>query len=278
MDHTRILRGLIACVATWSAFALLGCAGTSVTFPNIKDADVPSVRGTLLLPEGRGPFPAVILVHGCSGIRPNADMWARFLRGNGYASLILDGFGPRGVSEICTDFSRVPTYRRVLDAYAALRYLGTRPEVAADRVAIMGFSNGGVVVLDAANGFWSERVTDTQLRFRASVALYPECRNRLRSYGVPVMILIGERDDWTLAASCQDLVRQLEPGSSPVDLRIYPGGLHAFDEMSSGAYLSQVRNMNSPTGYGATVGGDARSLARAEADVVDFLRRTLSSR
>jgi dienelactone hydrolase len=236
------------------------------------------VRGTLLLPEDRAPSPAVVLVHGCSGIRQNADMWAHFLRDNGYAALILDGFGPRGVSEICTDFSRVPPYRRVLDAYAALRYLATRPEVAADRIAVMGFSNGGVVVLDAATRFWSERRADTPLSFRASIAFYPECRNRMANYAIPVMILIGERDDWTLAASCEGLLRQLSPESLPVDLRVYSGGLHAFDDLSSGAYLSHVRNMNSPSGYGATVGGDARSLERAKADVINFLARYLSPR
>lgn len=265
---------LLACCA----LALSGCAGTAVTFPNVQGADVPDARGRLVLPESRGPHPAVVLVHGCGGIRPNADMWARFLRDNGYAALILDGFGPRGVSEICTDFSRVPTYRRVLDAYAALRYLGTRPEVAADRVVLMGFSNGGVVVLDAASRVRAEQVTDTPLRFRASIALYPECRNRMADYGIPVMILIGERDDWTLAVSCQMLLGQLFADSSPVELKIYPRGLHAFDDMSSGAYLPNVRNMNSPSGRGATVGGDARLLKQAQADVLSFLARYLPQR
>jgi dienelactone hydrolase len=100
----------------------------------------------------------------------------------------------------------------------------------------------------------------------------------MANYAIPVMILIGERDDWTLAASCEGLLRQLSPESLPVDLRVYSGGLHAFDDLSSGAYLSHVRNMNSPSGYGATVGGDARSLERAKADVINFLARYLSPR
>jgi dienelactone hydrolase len=258
------------------ALALAGCVGTGVTFPNVKEADVATVRGTLALPEGRGPFPAVVLVHGCSGIRPNADVWVRFLRSHGYASLVLDGFGPRGVTEICTDFGRVPPFRRVGDAYAALRYLAARPEIAGDRVALMGFSNGGVVVLDAANSLWVERGPEVPHRFRGSIALYPECRNRMAVYRIPVLILIGERDDWTLAASCQELVRDLNTDSSPVDLRIYPNALHAFDDLYAGAYLPRVRNMNSPTGYGASVGGDARALDRAQADVLAFLRRHLA--
>lgn len=272
------MRSWLVCVIG-CAFALLGCAGTAVIFPNLEHADVPIARGTLLLPEGRGPFPAVVLVHGCGGVRPNADMWARFLRTNGYASLVLDGFGPRGVWEICTDFSRVPTSRRVADSYAALRYLSSRPEIAADRVGVMGFSNGGVVVLDAAIAYWNERLTDPPLRFRASIALYPECRNQIAgSYRIPVLILIGDRDDWTLAESCEALLRRRDPTSSPVELRIYPGGFHAFDDLSSGAYLPHVRNINSPTGYGASVGGDPHSIERAKADVLDFLARYLRPR
>ncbi len=264
-------------VALW-AIALAGCTGTAVNFPNLRHADVPDMRGTLHLPEGRGPHPAVIVVHGCGGLRPNADMWARFLKANGYASLVLDGFGPRGVSEICTNFNRVPPQQRVFDSYAALRYLATRPDIAANRVALMGFSNGAVVVLDAASRFWTGQITDTTQRFRAGVALYPECRNRLSDYAIPTMIQIGDRDDWTLATSCDQLRQRLQPESQPISLQVYPGGLHAFDDLTGGGYLPHVRNINSASGYGATTGGDGRSLERAKADLLDYLGQQLGQK
>lgn len=269
---------LIPALASLCFIALAGCTGTAVSFANLKNADVAEMRGTLHLPEGRGPHPAVILLHGCGGLRPNAAMWAGFLKANGYAALVLDGFGPRGVTEICTNFNRVPPQQRVRDSYAALRYLATRPDIAADRVALMGFSNGAVVVLDAASRFWGGQITDTTLRFRAGVALYPECRNRLSDYGTPVMIQIGDRDDWTLASSCTELQQRLQPESQPLALRVYPGGLHAFDDLTGGGYLPHVRNINSPSGYGATTGGDRRSLERAKADLLDYLRQQLAEK
>lgn len=261
-----------------SALLLMGCAGTGVTYPNLKNADVPNARGTLVLPEGAGPFPAVVIVHGCNGIGPNAEMWARFLKANGYASLVLDSFGPRGMWEVCTDQRRLFPQQRVNDTYAALRYLSTRPEIAAGRVAIIGFSHGGSVALDAAGAFWNQSVTETSVRFRAAIALYPGCRGRVPNYRIPVLILIGDKDDWTPPWSCEGLVRELDRSSAPIDLRIYPGGLHGFDDVTSGAYRPNVQNPSSPTGYGATVGGDPRLLERAKADVLGFLAKHVPGR
>lgn len=266
---------LTASILSACLVLLTGCAGQSVSFPNIKDADVPVARGNLLLPEGRGPFPVVVILHGCSGLRPNGDMWARHLRDHGYASLVMDGFGPRGVYEICTDFNRVPTRRRLLDLKAALRYLATRPEIAADRAAIMGFSNGAVVTLDAASRFGRDAIAEGSLSYRAAIALYPECKNRSSDFGMPTQILIGDRDDWTLAASCNELLQRTQPDSPRPELVIYPGAQHAFDNLGANAYLPAVRNINSASGYGASVGGDARALERAKNDVVQFLGRQL---
>src|SRR4029079_7566471 len=57
--------------------------------------------GTLILPSGQPPFPAVIVLHGCNGVSPNARTWARRLASWGYASLILDSFTSRGIKNVC---------------------------------------------------------------------------------------------------------------------------------------------------------------------------------
>ncbi|MGQ0543961.1 MAG: dienelactone hydrolase family protein [Betaproteobacteria bacterium] len=265
--------GAVACIAV----ALAGCAGTGVTYPNLAMNDVKTAQGTVVVPEGKGPFPAVVILHGCGGIRPNAQHWAGLLRKHGYASIIVDAFTPRGISEICTNLGRIPAYARVLDGYAALRYLGTRPDIAADRVAVMGFSNGAVATLGAASDFWQDRMSETSLRFRAAVALYPECLLFLNSsFPVPTTILIGDKDDWTLSSSCEKLVAGLPKTSHPVTLKIYPGAHHAFDDLTSNAYLPQAMNRNSPTRRGASVYGHGPSLAKAERDALEFLGRHLA--
>ena len=81
-------------------FTLSGCA-TSVSF---QSADrTTTVAGTLFKPDGSGPFPAVVLLHGCGGIRPHFVQWAGAIRDMGYVALLVDSFRPRGISSICAN-------------------------------------------------------------------------------------------------------------------------------------------------------------------------------
>ena len=59
-----------------------------------------TLTGKLTKPQGNEPFPAVVLLHGCSGIIKNVDDWAKRLAIWGYVSLQVDSFGPRGYSDI----------------------------------------------------------------------------------------------------------------------------------------------------------------------------------
>lgn len=54
-------------------------------------------------PAGQGPFPALVLLHGCSGVEEQQDLWAKILVEWGYTALIVDSLGPRGIEEICTN-------------------------------------------------------------------------------------------------------------------------------------------------------------------------------
>lgn len=60
------------------------------------------VLGELNLPAGAGPFPAVILAHGCNGVGYAETGWAAVLPTWGYATLVLDSFRGRGLTEVCT--------------------------------------------------------------------------------------------------------------------------------------------------------------------------------
>src|SRR5690242_499810 len=73
---------------------LSGCA-TSVSFQSADRST--TVDGTLFKPDGAGPFPGVVLLHGCGGIRPHFVQWAGAIRDMG----LVDSFRPRGISGIC---------------------------------------------------------------------------------------------------------------------------------------------------------------------------------
>jgi dienelactone hydrolase len=121
--------------------------------------------------------------------------------------------------------------------------------------------------------------------FAAAVALYPGCRAALGSWRgdgsgtyravAPLLILIGEKDDWTPAAPCVELARSSRSTEHPVDIVVYPGAHHSFDSDRPVRYVATRVNMNAPAGRGATTGGDPQAWADSIRRVTEFFERTL---
>ena len=229
------------------------------------------ISGILVKPEGNGPFPAMVLVHGCSGIRPNIYMWGRWFEEKAYVTLAPDSFGPRGVSEICTDFSRVSQALRYQDVYGAANFLATLPYVDKARIGIMGFSNGAGTALDAIARGRLALLDDNDQRFALPIPLYPECTWRTGPWYVPVMILIGEKDDWTPAGLCERL------SAASVIVKVYEGAHHAFDGNSPLRFLPDVKNLHSSNRRGATIGSSRETTEAAKRDIEIFLNRYMSN-
>jgi dienelactone hydrolase len=205
-----------------------------------QGADDPlMLSGTLNKPSGDGPFPAIVLLHGCGGIQPKRDhRWAERLSGWGYVTLQVDSFRPRGISNVCTysgNDSVDMVEKRVNDAYDAKRYLAGLPFVDRERIAVMGWSHGGMTTLQA---LYKERAVP----FRAAIAFYPSCRRILRGLNAPLLILIGEADDWTPADRCVSMMPK-EEGSS-VALKVYPGAFHGFDTVGANSRVRGARGMH----------------------------------
>src|SRR2546428_11305816 len=152
-------------------FPLSGCA-TSVSFQSADQTT--TVAATLFRPVGRGPFPAVVLLHGCGGIRPHFVQWAGAIRDMGYVALLVDSFRPRGISSICADSQTMAsmTRDRAADAYGALRHLKGLPFVDGDRVVLMGWSHGGWPTLDV---YTCRRYRTPRGHLRDAISVYPWC-------------------------------------------------------------------------------------------------------
>ena len=83
----------------------LACAGRAAAVEQIAvpvtEPTLVTLGGDFYVPSGGGPHPAVILLHGCSGITASTTNWALWLRSEGYAALVLDGFSARGLRTVC---------------------------------------------------------------------------------------------------------------------------------------------------------------------------------
>ncbi|MBM3646187.1 MAG: dienelactone hydrolase [Alphaproteobacteria bacterium] len=201
--------------------------------------------GYLFLPVGPGPHAAIVFMHGCGGLFARATgeivaretAWRRSLVERGFAVLMVDGFGPRNTTEICSPASFKPGLyaRRPGDAYAALLFLRSRPDISHDRIGLMGWSNGGGAVLMAVAERSSGRPANfTGPDFRAAVAFYPGSCSPQRlgpdwTTEIPLLILVGEDDVWTPAAPCQEQAEQAAHLGAPVVFHAYPGAHHDFD-------------------------------------------------
>ena len=224
--------------ATDSGNIWFATAGSLVRTPDgsrFVRGDPVVISGDLRFPSGAGPFPAVILAHGCGGVG-NADAgWGPVLRDWGYATFVIDSFRGRNLTEVCTNARTLTGTQRIPDAYGALRIVATHPRIDARGVALMGFSHGGILTMGASTVWARETfVPAGQPAFRAFVAFYPFCNigyPEQERISAPVRIHSGELDDWTPAAPCARVAEILKASGQDAAMTLYPGAHHSFDNV-----------------------------------------------
>lgn len=268
------------------AALLSGCASAGVRFPNVTPGAPLQVSGTLYRPAGRGPFPAIVLLHGCHGVLPATRAWARWFRARGYVALVVDSWSPRGISDGClASAPDIPPAERFDDAIGALRFLQARPDVDGARVGVVGWSNGGVFAIAVVNGPSLERARARGVAlpspgYRAAVAFYPGgCYSLVQERVVrPLLVLLGAADDWTVPAPCVEMIESMRARGADASVVLYPGAYHYFDvEGQPRAFLTDVGNRNRPEG-GATVAYDPAAAADAHRRVAEFFGYHLGGR
>jgi dienelactone hydrolase len=282
---TRVLLGLpytlrFALASVLGAALLASCASTGQTvrvpwragnaerfqMGAVEEHRAQAAQGvlpvTLYRPAGTGPFPFVVLLHGCGGLTHEASWtqwvhpWADLFRTHGIGTAVVDSFGPRSVDHVCTGNVAAWAVRRADDAYSTRAWLAEQPEVDAKHIAVMGMSNGGRTVLAALR---------TTLRhpepFVAGVALYPGCQTDVDShFYAPLLVLIGKADTVTPAHFCEQM-HAAQPAAAPaLRLIVYPHGPHTFD-----------MRLPDRTVLGMRLGYDPEADADARRQVIDFL-------
>jgi len=234
----------------------------NVSFPSITVGSSqagPEVSGWISKPPGDGPFPAIILAHSCAGVGRHTDGWAKLLVSWGYLVLAPDSFGPRGTKAVCTTPNVVTPNMRVADIAGALDYLATRPDVVKGKVGIIGHSHGGSTVIRSAQANFALN----KRGLAAGVAYYPGC-NPSFDAGIdfPILLLAGDKDDWTSSDRCRRLVGGLIR-TDLVEAVYYPDAYHSFDVKAADRTVAGSAGKQHRLAYDTVAAPDAEARTRA---------------
>ena len=216
-----------------------------VTFVNDQGI---TLTGWVFKPSGSGPYPAVVMLHGCSGVYSYSDPakglailyreWGDRLVKAGYVALLVDSFTPRQAEEDqCGNGSKgvSEVNDRPYDAYAALKYLHSQPYISADKIGLLGWSHGGSSTMATMD------VTqfNPSLRFKAAVEFYPGCglygafggvSNSTWKPYAPLLILIASADKIVKPRYCRTRVSQAQTlGATNLSLTAFTDAHHSFD-------------------------------------------------
>ncbi|QOZ56265.1 dienelactone hydrolase family protein [Bradyrhizobium sp. CCBAU 53338] len=224
-----------------------------------------ALTGYLFQPSKPGPWPAIVMLHGRGGPYSSNDnedcsfvgagtvspcnantlskrhaMWGAYWSTRGYLALLPDSFGPRGKAHGFGRFTHGDPDRadvneisvRPLDAEGALAYLRGRSDVVAGQIYLQGWSNGGSTALNVMIR------QGRQAGYRGALVFYPGCgQSALLASTIlttaPIAMFMGADDEEVSPALCQRVADRSRQAGSPIDVTLYPGATHDFDEPSS---------------------------------------------
>ncbi|KJC45569.1 dienelactone hydrolase family protein [Bradyrhizobium sp. LTSP857] len=265
---------------------LLMSAARAASVPAPQQVDIPLAAGILhaqlYKPEGEGPFPTVVALHGCGGLGGHADPvlsryrdWAEDLLKAGNAVLLPDSYGSRELGPQCrVKEGHVKARReRVADVVAARAWLMKQSWVARDRVSLIGWANGASALLWAVRPQNAAR--DGAPDFRAAIAFYPDCRISAGlgwSARVPTLVLIGGKDDVSSPPACRQMVDGALGRSALTRIVVYPGAYHDFDRANTPLHAAAGSSDAAAPEHGH-LGTDADARADSQKQVAEWLAR-----
>ena len=261
------------------------CAADAASLPAPHQVDIPlasvTLHAQLFKPDGDGPFPTVIALHGCGGlgghsepVLPRYRDWAEQLLKTGHAVLLPDSYGSREVGPQCRVKERHVLARRerVADISASRQWLTQQSWVARDRISLVGWANGASALLWAVRPQLSSKSGEAD--FRSAVAFYPDCRTSSGlgwSARVPTLVLIGAKDDVSSPSACRQMVDGAHGRSALARIIVYPDASHEFDRAN--LPLHAIPSSDAAAPERGHIGTDVEARADSQQRVAEWLAR-----
>jgi carboxymethylenebutenolidase len=239
-----------AMVVVLTASSLLAADSKTVSY---KSGDE-TVSGVLYRPAGKGPFPALIVIHEWWGLNDWVKEQASKLADQGYESLAIDLYHGKVATtpdEAHQIMRGVPEDRAKRDLHAAFEFLASQPSVKKDRIGAIGWCMGGGYALDVA---LQEPTLAAAVINYGHLATDP---GALKKINAPILGLFGGQDKGITPDDVHKFGDALDKMGKHITVKIYDDAGHAFE------------NPNNKEGYRAADAADAWKRT------VDFLASTL---
>ena len=212
-----------------------------------------TLTGELRMPEGASPRAAVIIAPGSFGIAPSHRRHAETLCALGFATLVIDPFGPRAVTSTVANQTQYSFAASAFDVLAAQAWLAERADIDAMRIGAQGHSRGGTAVLTAAARRFAESVAPSVAPLRGVYAAYPWSGHQFIDADVgatQVRSIIGDRDEWCSAQQVQGHMQAICMRGGSASWRIVAGAQHSFDRDTAHETIEDASvSPGAPTAY-----------------------------
>jgi len=237
----RLVLTTVMLVSIYPVFAQSNPSHPDLVFP--KAANELSVFSPLTMgiwkPAGDGPFPALIIVHSCGGMKQQIGYWRKEAIKRGYVAFVIDAFSSRG-SPSCRPAAPIPMTRGVKDVLDAAAHLKTFAFVDKSRVSTVGFSWGAMAGMLAGSPKYVAEVAPGLSPLAAAVSLYPACyigpfgtfpgNEFLRpDLATPTLLLLGEHDTETPPEECLSRLPSHKERNAPVEWHVFKDTTHCWD-------------------------------------------------
>jgi len=184
-----------------------------------------TVQAILYSPEGKGPFPGIVVIHEWWGLNDWVKERAAKLADEGYAAMAIDLF--RGKVATTPDeaheiLNGVPQDRVARDLHAAFEFLKSQPNVKKDRIGSIGWCMGGGYSLDMA---LAEPTLAADVINYGDLTTEPESIKKIKA---PVLGIFGAQDRGIPVEDVKKFGQALKQAGNKVEIVIYPNAGHGF--------------------------------------------------
>lgn len=239
-----------------------------MTKVNFTNADGQALTGFMFKdPTVTAKNAAVVMMHGCSGVWSKGVVstdaqpvigalshihkrWGENLAKAGYVGLLVDSFTSRNLTNECNNGTAGLNEATVRpkDALAGRNWLIGNGQVTAERIALMGWSNGGSAVMATMDV--TNQGNSGIKPFKEAFSFYPGC-GLINEFGgdastpaatswlpyAPITIHHAETDPLYTSTRCENRkTTAIALGASPatgnkVDMVVYTAARHSFDQV-----------------------------------------------